>query len=183
MIKNNKKMSQDFSKAKIYKITNDDNHDIYIGSTCNTLNKRFSQHKCRTKTEDRKDYPLYKLMNDIGCNRFRIELLENFPCNDKYELSQREGKWIREIGTLNSRIAGRTATQYQEEHKEYYQEIKKKSAIKHKEENIIRKQQFYIDNKERILQKQKERYEKNKDEINAKRREQYAQKKLLSINS
>ena len=27
-------MSQDFNKGKIYKITNDYNDDIYVGSTC-----------------------------------------------------------------------------------------------------------------------------------------------------
>ena len=173
MIKNNKKMSQDFTKAKIYKITNDYNDDVYIGSTCNTLCKRYSQHKCRTKSDDRKDYPLYKLMNDIGCNRFRIDLLEDFPCNDKYELLQREGKWIREIGTLNSRIAGRTVTQYQEEHKDYYKEIKRKSAEKNKEKNVISKKEWYEKNKEKVLQKSKELYEQNREEINFKRREKY----------
>jgi primosomal protein N' (replication factor Y) len=70
----------------------------------------------------------------------------------------------------------------------------KKSAEKHKEENIIRKQLFYNNNKERILQRQKELYEsnkekinatkkayyeKNKDKINAKSKERYEQKKLL----
>jgi predicted GIY-YIG superfamily endonuclease len=40
-------MSQDFNKGKIYKITNDYNDDIYIGSTCDTLNRRFSNHKAR----------------------------------------------------------------------------------------------------------------------------------------
>ena len=34
------------SNAKIYKIINDYNNDIYIGSTTRTLVKRFSQHKC-----------------------------------------------------------------------------------------------------------------------------------------
>ena len=36
------KASRDFSQGKIYKITNDYNDDIYVGSTCDTLVKRFS---------------------------------------------------------------------------------------------------------------------------------------------
>jgi hypothetical protein len=32
-------MPQDFSKAKIYKITNDFDDDVYVGSTCDTLVK------------------------------------------------------------------------------------------------------------------------------------------------
>ena len=35
----------DFQKGKIYIITNDYNDEIYIGSTCDTLVKRFSAHK------------------------------------------------------------------------------------------------------------------------------------------
>ena len=187
-------MSQDFTKSKIYKITNDYNDEVYIGSTCNKLTKRFSQHRNNSKHPNKKDRPLYTLMNEIGENRFRIQLICDYPCEDKYQLKQKEGEYIRNIGTLNKQIAGRTQQQYQEEHREYYQEVKKKSAEKHKEENIIRKQLFYNNNKERILQRQKELYEsnkdkinatkkayyeKNKDKINAKSKERYEQKKLL----
>ena len=34
--------SRDFSQGKIYKITNDYNDDIHVGSTCDALVKRFS---------------------------------------------------------------------------------------------------------------------------------------------
>ena len=40
-------MKEDYSQAKIYKITNDVNNDIWIGSTCDTLIKKFSVHKMR----------------------------------------------------------------------------------------------------------------------------------------
>ena len=30
-------------------------------------------------------------MNEIGFERFRIELIENYPSQDKYQLIQREG--------------------------------------------------------------------------------------------
>ncbi len=63
-------MSQNFSKAKIYKLANDFIDDVYVGSTCNTLIKRFSCHKCRSiKNPSTK---LHNLMNEIGCERFRI---------------------------------------------------------------------------------------------------------------
>ena len=35
----------DYSKGIIYKITNDYNNDIYIGSTCDTLGRRYTYHK------------------------------------------------------------------------------------------------------------------------------------------
>jgi len=138
-------MSQDFSKAKIYKITNDYNDDVYVGSTCNTLAKRFSDHKSHCMVEPKTNLPLYKLINEIGFERFRIQLIEIFPCDDKYELRQREGHFIRQIGTLNKRVAGRTK-------KEYYMEFKEEKQ----------------DHKKEV---QKEYYEQNKDVINEKRTE------------
>ena len=133
-------MSQDFNKGKIYKITNDYNDDIYIGSTCDTLIRRFNGHKGGSKNEKKQNRPIYKLMNEIGFERFRIELIEDYPCTDKYELRQRETYYIREIGTLNSKIECRTRKQYQEDNKEQIQKQRKT---------------YYESNKDKILDEQK----------------------------
>ena len=50
-------MSRDFSTAKIYKITNDYNEDVYIGSTCDSIHKRFTKHT-KAINESRKELPL-----------------------------------------------------------------------------------------------------------------------------
>jgi len=136
-------MSQDFSKAKIYKITNDYNNDVYVGSTCDLLTKRFSGHKSNLLTEEKKDRPLYKLMNKIGFERFRIELIEDYSCKDKYELRQREGHFIREIGTLNKRIEGRTKQEYQQDNKEHFREYHKQWKEVDKEKNKEKYQEQY----------------------------------------
>ena len=47
-------------------------------------------------------------MHELDVENFDIELIENYPCNDVYELRAREGYYIREIGTLNKYVAGRT---------------------------------------------------------------------------
>ena len=88
-------MSQNFTKSKIYQITNDYNDEVYIGSTCNKLTKRFSQHRNNSKHPNKKDRPLYALMNEIGENRFRIQLICDYPCEDKYQLKQKEGEYIK----------------------------------------------------------------------------------------
>jgi hypothetical protein len=36
------RMSRNYSKGKIYKITNDYNNEIYVGSTCDEINKRMN---------------------------------------------------------------------------------------------------------------------------------------------
>ena len=95
-------MKIDYSKGKIYKITNDYNDHIYIGSTCDTLAKNFSKHKSQCGSQDRSHYPLYKLINDIGFERFRIQLICDYPCEDKYQLCQKTSEYIRQYeNTLN----------------------------------------------------------------------------------
>ena len=71
-------MSQDLNKGKIYKITNDYNDEVYVGSACNTLIKRFSNHKSKINQENFLHRPLYTLMREIGTDRFRIQLIEDY---------------------------------------------------------------------------------------------------------
>ena len=54
-------------------------------------------------------------MRNIGANNCYIELIELYPCSSKEELCAREGHSIRERGTLNMCIAGRTSKQYLED--------------------------------------------------------------------
>ncbi len=143
-------MVQDFAKGKIYKITNDLNDDIYVGSTCDTLVKRFIYHKSDSKKEIEQIRPLYKLMHEIGFQRFRIQLIEDYPCEDLYQLRQREGYWIRQIGTLNQRIESRTD-------KEYHQDNKDKINLRHRE--------HWKDVKDVTNEKRREKYEENKEKI------------------
>jgi hypothetical protein len=120
-------MSRDFNKAKIYKITNDYNDDVYVGSTCDTLGKRFSKHKSDAKNEKYKHRKLFMLMNEIGFERFRIQLIIDYPCEDIYQLTQKEGEYIRLLGTLNKNIAGRT---YKEWYNQYLQKPEVKEQMK-----------------------------------------------------
>jgi group I intron endonuclease len=156
-------MSQDFDKGKIYKITNDYNDDIYIGSTCDTLNRRFTNHKRDYRKERCKDRPIYKLMNEIGYERFRIELIENYPCVDKYQLRQREGHFIRQFGTLNKLIAGNIVDtkeyqkEYRENNKEHFKDYDTKYYIENKEKIQEHKKEFYEANKEKIQEHKKEK--------------------------
>ena len=79
-------------------------------------------------------------MNEIGIEHFEIEEIEKFPCESKEELRKREGHYIKELGTLNTLIAGRTNKEYKEENKEFIKEWKK---------------QYYQNNKEELHEKQK----------------------------
>eukprot|EP00438_Fugacium_kawagutii_P035570 Skav231951 [mRNA] locus=scaffold6053:118:606:+ [translate_table: standard] len=130
----------DYSKAKIYKVLNDLDDDVYIGATCQSLNMRMVGHrKARTSTKH-KNYKLYKKMNEIGVEHFYIELIKETPCENKEQLRAIEGDYIRKYGTLNSKIENRTIKEWTEQYKETK-----------KEQNRIK----YEKDREKILEQQK----------------------------
>ena len=102
----------DYKKGKIYQIKNTIDDDVYVGSTTNTLEGRMKGHRQGSNTKCKQHYALYKNMNEYGFDKFFIELIEEYPCNSKLELGAREGHWIKERGTLNKVIQGRS----QQEH-------------------------------------------------------------------
>jgi hypothetical protein len=81
-----------FENGKIYKIIYlKDINKIYIGSTCTSLTRRFNIHKSDAKKHINKNvYNFPKFFYNNGYDNFKIELIENYPCNSKKELEQRE---------------------------------------------------------------------------------------------
>ena len=161
----------DYSKGKIYKVLNTIDDEIYVGSTVETLGLRMAKHRSMMKTKPH--FKLYKHMLELDVDNVYIEQLENYPCNDVLELWAQEGHYIREIGTLNKQIAGRTKKDYREEHKEeiqqYYKdniELIKQYYEDHKESIKEQQKHYYEDNKERIVQRIKHYYEDNNKHIN-----------------
>ena len=153
----------DYKNGKIYQILNNINDEVYVGSTLQPLSKRFYSHKTHS---DHLNNKLHELMRTIGKNNCYIELIENYPCNSKEELRAREGHYIRERGTLNMKIAGRTD-------KAYYKDNQEIINAKHKK--------YYEDNQECILQRNKHYYENNKAII-LERTKQYSRDNKEYIN-
>ena len=58
-------------------------------------------------------------MKIIGADKFYIELIEEYPCDNVEQLRQGEGHYIREMGTLNKLVAGRTREQWETENFEH----------------------------------------------------------------
>ena len=105
----------DYSKGKIYQIKNHIDDDIYVGSTTNTLEGRMKGHRQGSHTKCKQHLQLYMKMNEYGFDKFFIELIEEYPCNSKIELGAREGHWIKERGTSNKVIQGRTKQEYKKD--------------------------------------------------------------------
>lgn len=84
-----------YSNSKIYKLVNDVNDEIYVGSTASTLTKRLYGHKYSVKRG--KTSKIYSFMRDLGLEHFRIVLIEAFECKNKDELRKREQYYIDEL--------------------------------------------------------------------------------------
>ena len=133
-------------------------------------------------------FSLYKHIIENDWSNWYIEWYEDFPCSSKQELNRREDEVIRENGTINKQIAGRTNKEYREETvdkekekarlKKYREDnankIKERKKI-YREENVdkekARLKKYHEENVDKIKERVKECYEENRDEINRRRRE------------
>ena len=78
-------------------------------------------------------------MNELGVENFYIDLVEAYPCDDIKQLSRKEGEWIRKLGTLNSKLPGRTSAEYfrevthikQQENRDEYLHKRREYRLKH----------------------------------------------------
>ena len=135
-------MKVDYSQAKIYKITNDFNNDIWIGTTCDTLIKKFSVHRAEAIRNVRKDCIIQNHIREHGLDRFRIQLIEDFPCEDVYQLRQRQGHYIREMKAINKYADYKDYREknrecIKERKNEYIQNPEVKELIKEKKSETI----------------------------------------------
>jgi hypothetical protein len=96
----------------------------------------------------------------------KIELVENYPCNNKEELLQREGYYIRNNNCINKNIAGRTKQIWCEENKQYIK---------------IQQKDYYEQNKEQINEQHKKYYEQNKEHIKEQTKEYRQRKKEQAL--
>tara|TARA_R110000823_G_C15684195_1_gene474591 strand:+ start:107 stop:646 length:540 start_codon:yes stop_codon:yes gene_type:complete len=149
----------DYKNGKIYMIYPKCEHeegDIYYGSTAEI---RLSARMCKHRTSKNNECCCIKLFKKYGVENCIIELVEDFPCENRQQLNKREGYYIRENKCINRCIAGRT-------HQEYLEDNKEQIKIKTKEyiaKNIERITEYrnkhskinYEQNKQKILENNK----------------------------
>ena len=145
-----------YSTAKIYKIYNSVDDDFYIGSSCISLANRMAKHRYSAQNEKTKHFKLYCKMNDIGIDKFFIQLLEEYPCDNIEQLRKREGEYIQELKpVLNTQIAGRTLQEWRKDNVEKKRAYdKERRAILSDELKEYRKK-YYTNNREDWLGKVK----------------------------
>jgi hypothetical protein len=78
--------------GKIYKLQCEDGY-FYIGSTTSSLPFRLGGHK--TKAKKHPERRVYKHILDLGWDKVRIVLIEEFVCTNRQELYKKEDEHIR----------------------------------------------------------------------------------------
>jgi len=169
-----------YKEGKIYAIRNiTDDTMIYIGSTKTSLTQRFNWHKRDCKRGSQ--CLLYNNIENYDWTLWYIELYENYPCNNKKELERREGELIRDIGTLNMNIAGRTIEEYRKDNadkiKEYRKIWKEENTDKIKETD----KKYRQENADKIKESNKKYRQENADKIKESKKKYNAQKVYCSI--
>ena len=149
-----------YSEGKIYMIKSLKTNNVYIGSTVNSLNTRMNNHLAHFNSwRDKRNCSYCSSFIILEFGDAHIRLLENFPCNNKTELTRREGEHLAlyKETACNMRQAGRTIKEY------------------------------YIDNREHLLQCNKVYYHNNKEQIqeylkkNLDRKSEYDRKRHLFL--
>jgi hypothetical protein len=101
-----------YINGKIYALVSESAKVVYYGSTIQRLSQRKGEHV--------RDYKNHLYNDGWKCASFdvlkyedaKIILIEEFPCETRLELEQREGYWQRNNNCTNINIAGRNTKEY-----------------------------------------------------------------------
>lgn len=116
-----------YKRGKIYILISNNCQKIYIGSTCQPLNIRLSDHKKEYNRyitgkyravgiagKKRQNYSTSYILFGEGPADVKIELYEDYPCDNVLELENRESEIIKKMWDecVNKNIPRRTKKQY-----------------------------------------------------------------------
>ena len=152
----------DYQLGKIYKIVDNTNNNVYIGSTCKTLKQRLSGHVSDYKRYLKGKYCYVTSFDIFKNDDYEILLVESFPCDYKDELLARERYWTNKIDCINKNKPGlfnelgevKYNKQYYVEHQDHLKEKVKQYQKDHREQINEWHKQYYADHKDSFNEKQ-----------------------------
>ena len=150
-----------YENGKIYKIVDVGYNKCYIGSTCEKLSQRMARHKaCYNQYltgKTKNTITSFILFDEYGFENCKIELIENFSCNNKEELLKREGFFIEKSNCVNRCLSGRNRSEYSKYYREKFpEEVKqtKKICYENNAEHYKEKQRLWKKEHEDFLKEQ-----------------------------
>jgi hypothetical protein len=165
-----------YKNGKIYKITDVGYTKFYIGSTIRPLSSRMSSHRYFYKKYLEGNYHCvtsFLLFDEFGVQNCKIELLEDYTCENNEQLLKKEGEYIKSCDCVNKQVAGRTKQEYQKDYDSQNTEHRKTYLKQYREQNKDKIKEYYEQNKDR----RKEYIEQHKDRIKAHKKQYREQNK------
>ena len=84
----------------VYKIINDIDEKVYIGSTCSKISKRMTEH--RRNAKEGRTSKLYQYMRALGVQHFKIVCIREYTDISKERLHNREEKYIKRYDSIKN---------------------------------------------------------------------------------
>lgn len=118
-----------YSKGKVYRLVCNTTNQQYVGSTtAERLSQRLAEHKSGFKRDKQQSSSII-----IAGGNCSIILIEDYPCQNKDQLRQRERYWQEQIPCVNKQKAISSLEEkaeynraYANSHREKYKELNKK---------------------------------------------------------
>ena len=164
-------MPPNYQNTKIYKIWSPNTEQVYIGATVQSLSRRMADHRKPSSSTSSS-----KIIINLG--DAKIELLEEFPCNNIMESDKKEGEYIRKLDCVNKQIIGRTTKEWREDNKDRLTICKKEDYENNKSHALELAKLYRENNAEKI----KEYRDKNKLE-QAKKKKAYREANLEKVKA
>ncbi len=132
-----------YKNAKVYKIVDNTNGNIYVGSTCKKLCQRLGQHRASYKGYLNNTQAYMSSFEIIKNNDYNIVLLEALnDCGNKEQLRKKERGYIETIKCVNLKSAWRDSGESQQiyneknqdkikEYKNNYNEINQEKLVQY----------------------------------------------------
>ena len=158
-------MSDRYSNGKIYKLVNNVDDEIYVGSTCTPLAKRWYEHKkYAERFPERRVYKHF--LRAIGLSNVRIILIEEYACSNRRQLGKRERFWFDQLQpSLNMQVPSRSREEYEQSeackisnrkkhakyqqtspvYKAYVERKKQEAREKTREKNLMKRITAFLD--------------------------------------
>ena len=162
-------------KGFVYSLTSTETTDIYIGSTCQTINQRFSEHKAGYKkyVENDGDWCWsFQIFSQCKLETVKINLLEEDSFENRVDLRKAEQKWMDLLGdNVINGIRAFDNLSKEDRYRIYYERNKDKmseKAKRHYEKNremiIANVREYALKNPEKVKEYKHSYYQKQKQD-------------------
>lgn len=152
--------------GRVYKIVNADESIVYVGSTINDLDVRWSQHISGAKSCKEGKYrnlAIYDSFTVHGIDKFHIEMIKEYDVIDTKHLRAWEQLWMNKLNCVNTQscfmpISKRMRDRiYVAANREQMNIKKKERYFANHAENLVKRKEYRAANRDRVNEKKKEK--------------------------